>query len=164
MTTRAATTQVSPRLALPAAPNRLALHGTTSKALGCGELHRAEAAVNTPVMSAAQYYAETLGGRLASRRSAYIVRPYTERERRRPAAATRHGAHLKDLEAEMERSPHGKITHARAQETTGDDFLFGPPRPDRAEWERLTALWLTDVWHDISLHNTNRRDPGRGSP
>lgn len=69
---------------------------------------------------------------------------------------------LKAIEAEMERSPHGKSTDVLRSPGCVHRFLDGPPRPDREQWERFTGLWLAAALREAGKpHNTNKRNTGR---
>lgn len=155
------------KLALPSPPRRLALPEAPKGWEADDEMDSLfEGVANMRGLSAAELHAEILGRRYTAAFSRPPSRsaPRPEGGGRSPLTAF-HDARLKDLENDMERSPHGESTHAVAHAPEGDDFLFGPPRPDRAEWEHLTELWLDGVrrenrHQDHKPHNTLKRDPG----
>ena len=133
-------------LALPAPPTRAALPSSTGdprEHTGYDDVGRFAASVLG--MSVDEFYAELLGPRYRQNSPTGVAPPATRPTPKRPNLAGLYATELKGIEANMEKSPHGKSTHLIGEPTTPTGFLDGPPRPDRAEWERLTGLWLDAV-------------------
>ena len=150
-------------LALPAPPVRAALPKPPKEPSGYDGTERLIAyAASLRGISVSEFYSESMGPRTRSNSSIGAGPSSAETAPKRATSAGLYDARLRGIEAEMEISPHGKTTDLLENPpTTPTGFLEGPPRPYRAEWERLTGLWLDAVLEESSEKSGKvRKDRG----
>ena len=151
-------------LALPARPTGAALPGSAAlpgEHRVCDDTERLDKyAASLYGTSLDELYWDSLGPVCKPNRPAGAGPPGTRPAPKRPNLAGFYAAELGVIEADMEKSPHDKSTHLVGDPITPGGFLHGPPRPDRAEWERLTRLWLDAVLEESSEKSGKPRNDG----
>ena len=153
-------------LALSAPPTRAALPGFAA----LPREHRVyddaqrldEYAASLYGTSLDEFYRDSLGPIYRPNRPTGAGPPGTRDTPKRPNLAGFYAAELRGLEADMEKSPHGKSTHLIGKPVTPSGFLDGPaaPRPGRVEsaspGSGSTLFWRS-LWRSLALRNVVSR-------